>query len=119
MEERRKYVRLNVPLEVKYSVEGKAHPAGKSITKNISPSGTRFAIEEQLAKGTIINLEVKIPLQTEPILLKSRVVWSKKDSVEGPKPYDVGLEFVQIPEESKSIFFQYLCNLMYDQLKRI
>jgi len=118
MQERRRYVRLNIPLEVNYSLQGKDGKQLKSITKNVSPNGARFVIEGALAKGATLDITIKIPTSLEPIPIKARVVWSKKETEESQDIYDAGFEFVQIPEESKSAFFQYLCNLMYDQLKK-
>lgn len=118
MQERRKYVRLNIPLEVGYSLQGKPDQWHKSITKNISPNGIRFAIGEDLSKGAIVELKVKIPTRAEPIPIKAKVIWSKKETQQGESAYDVGLAFMQISEESKNVFFQYFCNLMYDQFKK-
>lgn len=119
MQERRRYVRLNIPLEVSYSIQGKEAAQYKAITKNISPNGARFFLEKDLPKGTVLNLNIKIPTRGEPIPIKARIVWSKKEMQQEKSFYDAGFEFSEIPEESKRIFFQYLCNLMYDQLKEI
>lgn len=119
MQERRRYVRLTIPLEVQYVLGGKKVKEYKSITKNISPNGARFTIEEHLPKGDIIDIEIKIPTKAEPIPIKAKIAWSKKETGQSKDIYDTGFEFVQIPEESKKEFFQYLCNLMYDQLKQI
>lgn len=116
MVERRKYARLTIPLEVSYVLSGVEGPGNKTVTKDISPNGARVSVDEELAPGTMLNLEVKIPSKEEPIPIKAKVVWSKKDEAIG---YEAGLEFIKIPEDSKNVFFQYLCNLMYDQLKRI
>ena len=118
MQERRKYVRLNIPLEVNYTLAGKASQQLKSVTKNVSPNGARFTIEGQLPKGATLDITIKIPTNPTPIPIKAKVVWSKKETEQEKDIYDVGFEFTQIPEESKSVFFQYLCNLMYDQLKK-
>ena len=119
MQERRKYARLTVPLEVSYIIEGKEGLQRKTVAKNISPNGAMLSIEGELPKGAILDLEIKIPDSSKPIPIKARAVWSKKEAQEGKDAYNTGLEFIQIPEESKNTFFQYLCNLMYDQLKRI
>lgn len=118
MQERRRYVRLNVPLEVNYSLEGKEGKLLKSITKNVSPNGARFEIEKELPKGAILDIAIKIPTSPEPIPIKAKIVWTRKEATEERDSYDAGFEFMQIPEDSKSAFFQYLCNLMYDQLKK-
>ena len=119
MLERRRYVRLNIPLEVNYIVKGKEPSSCKTITKNISPSGARFDMNQDFPKGTVLDINIKIPTKPDPIPIKAKVVWCRKRSEEDENAYDVGFEFVKIPEESKNLFFQYLCNLMYDQLKEI
>lgn len=118
MQERRKYVRLNIPLEVSYNIQGKGDQWHRSVTKNISPNGARFVIEQDLPKGAILELKIKLPIRTEPIPIKARVVWTKKGIEQESAIYDAGLEFTQISEEDKNIFFQYFCNLMYEQFKK-
>lgn len=118
MQERRRYVRLNIPLEVSYTIQGKGGALRKSITKNISPSGARFTVEGELPKGTVLDIAIKIPTKAEPIPVKAKIVWTRKENEQGKGFYDTGFEFTLIPEESKQLFFQYLCNLMYDQLKK-
>ena len=115
MQERRRYVRLNIPLEISYLTKGKGGTPLKAVTKNISPNGAMFTLEKKLPQGAIIDIEIKIPTQAESIPIKAKIAWSKKEN----SHYEAGFEFVQIPEESKKIFFQYLCNFMYDQLKKV
>jgi len=117
MQERRRYVRLNIPLEVNYAIQGEKGLHHKSVTKNISPNGVRFAVKKELAAGTVLNIDIIIPAKPKPIPIKIKVVWAKKEVRQGKGLYDAGFEFVHIPEESKKEFFQYLCNLMYSQLK--
>lgn len=119
MQERRKYVRLNIPLEVNYTIQGKEGVSYQSITKNISPNGARFSIEQELPKGSVLDINIKIPEQADSIPIKARIVWIKKESDVEPGAYDTGFEFIKIPEKSKQKFFQYLCNFMYDQFKKI
>ncbi len=119
MQERRRYVRLNIPLEVSYSIQGEKGTRYKSTTKNISPNGVRFVLEKELPAGTILDIGIIVPSKSEPIPIKAKIIWSKKEFEKGKDTYDAGFEFVHIPEESKKEFFQYLCNLMYNQLKTI
>ena len=119
MIERRRYVRLNISLEVSYMIQGEDDAAHKSITKNVSANGARFVIQKDLPKGTVLDLEVKLPIQSDPIPIRAKVVWSKQEAEQEKSSYDAGFEFIQIPERDKNIFFQYLCNLMYNQFKKI
>lgn len=119
MQERRRYVRLNIPLELSYTLKGKEKIWHKTITKNISPIGARFTINQPLPKGTVLDIEVKIPTRSEPIPAQAKLVWSKEEVGQEKDVYDAGFELIHVSEDGKNAFFQYLCNLMYDQLKRI
>ena len=79
MQERRRYVRLNIALEVIYSILGKEDNRYKSITKNISAGGVRFNTEKEAPKGAAFLLEIKIPNATEVIPIKAKIVWAKKE----------------------------------------
>jgi len=119
MQERRRYARLNIPLEVRYAFQGKEDVRHKTVTKNISPNGARFTIKEELSKGAVLELTVKIPTKSKPIPIKAKVAWSRKETGQGKDTYDAGFEFIEISEEDKGAFFQYLCNFMYDQIKKV
>ena len=119
MQERRKYVRLSIPLEINFSVEGQPNSRHQSIAKNISPNGIRFITDQNLSLGQTLDLDIKIPAKGESVPLKAKVVWAGAAKAEkGKGAFEVGLEFIQIADDRKSDFYQYLCNLMYDQLKR-
>jgi c-di-GMP-binding flagellar brake protein YcgR len=119
MQERRKYARLDIPLEITYSIQGKSGSKYKTIIKNISPGGVSFVLKEDLPKGAVLNISLKLPTRPEPIPIKAKLVWSRKGNDAKENSYNAGFEFIRIPEESKTEFFQYLCNLMYDQLRKL
>ncbi|MFC1631317.1 PilZ domain-containing protein [Candidatus Omnitrophota bacterium] len=119
MKERRKFVRLNIPLEVSYTIQGTDQDPQRSVTKNISPNGASFTVEEDSPKGTMFDINIRIPEQAEPIPIKAKIVWSQKEAEQEQASYNAGFEFIQIPENSKQMFFQYLCNFMYDQFKKL
>ena len=119
MQERRRYVRLNIALEITYSLPGAAEIQYKTFTKDISPNGARFTIEKEMPKGSVVDLKIKIPTADQIIPVKAKIVWFRKDSQADKNTYDCGLEFISIPQDSTTIFFQYLCSLMYEQLKEL
>ena len=119
MQERRRFVRLNIPLEVDYQIAGRQDGFARSVTKDISPNGARFLVKEELPKGSILLICLKLPPALEVIQIKARAVWSKKEGVEQQHIFDTGFEFVEISEKDKKLFFQYMCNLMYNQLKHV
>lgn len=111
-EEKRRYLRLNVPLEVEYVVNNN-NKVYKIITKDISAFGVRFATTEKMQEGSGLELTLRLPNVPNPVHASGRIAWSKKVSPEGNAPFDVGIEFVKIEEDNKNTFLKYLCDLLY------
>src|SRR3989338_2613326 len=58
--ERRRYARFKKILEVTYKIEKKPHlKAGKTV--DISEGGVKLLLDEKLAKGTIVDLQIALP----------------------------------------------------------
>lgn len=112
--ERRKYIRLEVPLAMSYSIPG----SGKShsiVTKDVSPDGLRFeTADRSLKESGPIEASLEIAASARPVLLKGRIIWSKKVSLEDNAPFDVGVEFTEIEDEGKNAFLKFLCDLLYN-----
>jgi c-di-GMP-binding flagellar brake protein YcgR len=116
IEERRKFIRLEVPVELKYIVEG--DPTRKEVTtKDLSCEGLRFITEQGINEGTSLELNLIIPNASNPVHINGKVVWARKITTEDSSPFEVGVEFVKIEEDNKNTFLRYLCDLIYSQTK--
>ena len=73
----------------------------------------RFEIPEELDEGADLSISLFLLKREDPILLKGRVVWKQKVSLEDNAPYDTGIEITEINEEYKIVFLKYLCDLLY------
>jgi c-di-GMP-binding flagellar brake protein YcgR len=110
--ERRKFVRLDAPIEVDYAMIG-GNRIHAVISKDISAEGMRFeARDKDLAEAKVVELKLNVP-GPNPIHAKGRVVWKRKLSLADSAPFDVGIEFEEIEEDNKNTFLKYLCDLMY------
>lgn len=111
--ERRRYVRLQVPISVAYVLPGNSN-ISLVTTKNISADGLRFQAHDKLLKeSAIVELKLDIPGVINPIHAKGKIIWGKKISLEDSAPFDFGLEFVEIEEDNKNTFLKFLCDLIY------
>lgn len=116
IEERRKFIRLEVPVEFKYIIEGNA--VRKEVTtKDLSCDGLRFISEQGFNAGVPLELNLDIPSANNPVHINGKVVWAKKLSIEDNSSFEVGVEFVKIEEDNKNTFLKYLCDLIYSQTK--
>ena len=99
-EERRKYVRLQASVEVKYTVIGKPGTI-KVSSENISAGGLCIITEEELAADTPLQLEIAIPDLKDPIHALARVVWQQKFEATAKQPkayFNTGIEFTGISD---------------------
>ena len=115
-EEKRKFIRLEVPVDLKYIVENE--PVRKEVTTNdLSCEGLRFTSEEGVREGALLELNLNIPDASNPVHINGKVVWSKRLSTEDRSPFEVGVEFIKIEEDNKNTFLKYLCDIIYGQTK--
>ena len=111
--ERRRYVRLDKPIDISYAVPETGNILQTS-TKNISADGLRFETHNKSIKESDV-LELKMVMRDapNPVHAKAKVIWKKKISLEDAAPYDCGLEFTEIEEDNKNTFLKFLCDLIY------
>ena len=112
--ERRRYIRLRVPVNISYTVAGDGR-IRSAITKNISADGFRLeTIDRNTKEADTLELKLAIPGAPNPVHAKSRVVWKKRISLQDGAPYDIGLEFTEIEEDNKNTFLKFFCDLIYN-----
>lgn len=116
IEERRKFIRLGIPVELKYIIEGETQ-IKHVTTKDLSCEGLRFISDVDIGEGRILELNLSIPKATNPIHIKGKAAWTKKLSTEDDSQHEVGVEFMKIEEDNKNTFLRYLCDLIYGQTK--
>jgi c-di-GMP-binding flagellar brake protein YcgR len=111
--ERRRYIRLEVPLKVTYTIP-ELHKIYTAVAKNISADGIRFETHERAIKeSSVIELKLDIPNVASAVHIKGRVIWKSKLSLEDSAPFDVGVEFLEIEDDNKNTFLKFLCDLIY------
>ncbi|MCM8761658.1 MAG: PilZ domain-containing protein [Candidatus Omnitrophica bacterium] len=111
--ERRRYVRLQTPIPISYTVPetGSIH---NTSTKNISADGLRFeTFDKELKEDDLVELKLGITGAPNPVHAKGKVIWKKKISLEDAAPFDCGMEFTEIEEDNKNTFLKFLCDLIY------
>lgn len=113
VEERRKFVRLNAKVKVKYRVL-KKDQAQESFTKDLGGGGIRLYLDEKLAVATPLALEIEIPGEVRPILAEGRVAWSKDLGGEGMRNrFDAGIAFTKIDPMDQGKILKYVYAQIY------
>lgn len=110
MRERRKFLRLENNVAVKYSKALKT--IGREYFKevgngNIGGGGIKLALKEKLSVGTILILKIDLPGDSKPlpVFATGEVVWNKK--IEEDK-YDTGIKFLKIAKRDRGRIIHYV-----------
>lgn len=108
-EERREMLRTDITAEVIYNILGEPEAKHKCRSNDISGSGIRLIIDEKLAKGVILEMEINIP-ELEPIFTRGEVVWVGEISLreDDKGPFAAGVRFIDIEPADQKRLLEYL-----------
>lgn len=93
--DKRAYSRLNIPLEVEIKIKDSPGGLFVSLTQDISAGGLKISLNNQLAVGIILELNIHGPEHRNVCKAIAEVVWCKK-RVDNPSLYAVGVKFNEI-----------------------
>lgn len=114
MLERRKYVRSDGLILVNYKIPA-LQMEGKSSAFDINALGVRLTVNKELATATLVEMELYLPGDSQPILAKGEVVWAQKykekaeTQIEPQKGYYyTGIKFTVISENNRTRIIDYV-----------
>jgi len=113
--ERRRFPRLNLSVDIEYSVIGKKQSSrSEGVTKNISPGGICVIVYEKIDIGDTLSLVINLPGGERPIQTEGRVVWLGDFILSDEKrsSWDAGVEFTGISEEDSQRLSKYVFTLI-------
>lgn len=107
---RREFVRVRSRLTTVFKVAstGKIH---RALTRDISGGGVCFSTEELLEGGEVLEVEVRLPDRSQPVLFSGVVSWSRlvrrpQHSYEAAT-FNVGVQFVSINPKDRNLLVAY------------
>lgn len=77
-----------------------------AIARDISGSGARLLVNEFISVFTRLVVEIGLPSASRPIRAVSKVAWIRKRP--HGEQYEIGMQFVDIPEEDKKSLSAFL-----------
>jgi c-di-GMP-binding flagellar brake protein YcgR len=111
MEERRRFVRLDTRLEVRYTVLPTGS-AQQTVSNNIGGGGICFFADKPLAAGTYLQVAMKLPGREQPVPFTAEVVWSELYEVVGKierrQAVEVGVRFLEIAPSDLEAIMQHV-----------
>ena len=107
MEEKRKYIRVDDTIKVWFRIIEPPAGHGTSLSKNISEGGIALLTNQQLEKGTVLELWINLKEMANPIIATGKVAWLK-DNYSDKHPFLVGIKFIKISPSDYDKFKNYL-----------
>ena len=112
MIEKRRFVRVDIPIRIRYQIEGKKNSRAEGISKNIGGMGICVHLTHRLPTGSLLKLTLALPGATEPIETEARLVWiDKAESVLGDfrGDFEAGLRFTSISRVGRAAIVNFIC----------
>ncbi|MGE5279896.1 MAG: PilZ domain-containing protein [Deltaproteobacteria bacterium] len=103
MEEKRRFPRLGIAVDVQWERAPEAGNPDSNVTKDISAGGICLIVYEEVSVGDLLNLRFTLPTG-RTVQALGRVVWVApfEFSSDRERPRrDAGIEFVHIEEEDR------------------
>ena len=117
MEERRKFVRLETPIQVKYRISSQPHTEDKSLSKNISVGGIMILVGEKMTPGAQLDLEINIPEYNKIIYATGEIVWQEEILIKEEITHETGIKFVKIAKENQEKISKYIYTQLNEKIK--
>ena len=114
-EERRRYVRLNVLVDIAYGRCESLKKGQLTLAKNIGRGGICLIVYEEFKESDLLDLKIYLPESKTPISAVGRVVWVKEfiiGDISTGKRFDLGIEFLEIDEEDAKRIEKYIFSVI-------
>jgi len=122
-DKQRKYVRLEVVAKVNFRIKGEdtVGTAEKvsAIAKNINVEGICLRTDQNLKKGSVIELEIFVTEEPRPLYMEGEIRWVKPVlSASNKTVYDIGVKLYTFQQCEVARFVSYVCDTMMNRLNK-
>ena len=118
MEERRKFVRLDTTVKIRYKVLQPTNSNNDSNSRDISTGGVKIEVKEPIKPNTVLWLEINLPSEAGPLQAKGEVIWQEKISAAENSGYEMGIKFLEMDVNDRSRLSKYLFSLLHSKFEQ-
>ncbi|MBU1147165.1 MAG: PilZ domain-containing protein [Candidatus Omnitrophica bacterium] len=115
LREKRKYVRFDEEIKIRYDLLQKPPNSYDSKTANVSQKGLCLVTYEKLKENSCIGLEVEVPGFSKPAKLIGQVAWTKdlqNQDAQGRRLFYAGVKFIKINPAAEAMLLTHLNTLI-------
>lgn len=118
--EKRKAQRINLPIQVSYSLHPKKKVLDETFCHDISGGGLCISFSVRMKKGDRLKTLLHFPNDKKPVTAISKVAWVKKGNMSGGRVfYNTGIKHVGISHEDRTRFVYLFCEMMINHLMSV
>ncbi|MBM3791637.1 MAG: flagellar brake protein [Acidobacteria bacterium] len=88
----------------------------RTTTTNLSAGGFTIRHDSPVAVGTLYDVSLELPLQTDPLVICARVAHCEPVVAAEESCYELGFSFVQMPERLRSGIVRYVFKSQIDRI---
>ena len=107
MDERRRFIRFETSLGLKYAVPQADSDDSIATSRDISREGLCISTNRLFSEGTVLEMRLDVPGDNMPVLAQCKVAWAR-ESYSGSNNFNIGLKFVQMTGLDKSRLLEYV-----------
>ena len=108
--ERRRFPRLGVAVDIQYKILPDSIAYETGATSNISAGGICLILYDALPAGSILELNIYLPDEQPIIKAKGKIVWVRPFNVarDQKERFDAGIEFLDLSETNRKRVDNYV-----------
>ncbi len=118
MEERRKFVRLDTSVKIRYKILMSNDNQNNTNTRDLSTGGVKIEVKEPIKANTVLWLEIDLPTEADPLQAKGEVVWQEKISTSENISYEMGIKFLEMDLNDRNRLNKYLFSLLHNKFEQ-
>lgn len=99
MQDKRKYIRFEVPLRAELIIKSTVEFLEKGVTKDFSREGLKLILHNcNLTTGSEVDAKLHVPKHREAVPVKGEIVWIKPEE----ENWEIGIRIKHINKEIKT-----------------
>jgi c-di-GMP-binding flagellar brake protein YcgR len=118
MEERRKFIRLDTSVKIRYKVLMPIDNQNNTNSRDLSTGGVKIEVKEPIKPNTVLWLEIDLPSEADPLQAKGEVVWQEKISNAENSRYEMGIKFLEMDLNDRNKLNKYLFSLLHHKFEQ-
>ncbi len=103
MDDKRKFVRFNAPLYVKYHLNDELRQA-QAVAQNVSMGGAALALDKEVKIKANSTLQLYFLLPEKTLAVSGKVTWVKDSELSR----EVGISFTELPDACREELYRHI-----------